>query len=323
MSAARVAILIPIFNDWDSLAKLLPEIDASLGSAGLRGHVTVVDDGSTAPRAGAMPPQDYRQLDAVDVVRLRCNLGHQRALAVGMAHLHKNGAGADSLVIMDGDGQDRPEYIPALLAELSRTQARVVFASRTKRFESLTFRLMYNVYRLIHWLLTGISVRVGNFSALSTTALPGLLVSPDLWNHYAAAVFRSRIHIATLPLLRGKRYLGETRMGYGALVAHGLSAIAVFGEIVGARLIVLFSAAVALAFILMAIVVLVRVFTDYAIPGWATNAFGLLVLFAMQAILSLLILTLIVLGSRSQARFIPLRDAEFYIESVGPLAPHE
>jgi polyisoprenyl-phosphate glycosyltransferase len=315
----HVAILIPIFNDWGSLAKLLPEIDAVLKSAGLRGRVTVVDDGSTVTPDDEIRRQAYTSIRTTELVRLRCNLGHQRAIAVGMAHLNRSGVGAGAVVVMDGDGEDRPEDIPPLVAELSRTHCQVVFAARTKRFESQAFRLMYQLYRLVHWLLTGIAVRVGNFSAVSPSILPGLLISPDIWNHYAAAVFRSRIRFSTLPLPRGRRYLGASQMRYSSLVAHGLSAIAVFGEIVGARLILLVGGAVVLASFLLAVVVAVRLFTTYAIPGWATNAAGLLILFLMQAILSILILALIVLGGRTQAKVMPLRDAELFIESVRPL----
>jgi polyisoprenyl-phosphate glycosyltransferase len=319
----HVAILIPIFNDWESLARLLPEIDGALASEGLRGRVTIVDDGSTRAPNEENRRQTYTNLRAVELVRLRCNLGHQRAIAVGLTHLSKSSARAKAVVVMDGDGEDRPQDVPRLIAELSGNPAAVVFAARTKRFEARVFLLMYHLYRLVHWLLTGIPVRVGNFSALSPSVLPGLLVAPDVWNHYAAAVFRSRLRFSTLALPRGKRYLGKSQMRYSGLVAHGLSGIAVFGEIVGARLIILLSGVIALAVFLLAVVVFVRFFTNYAIPGWATNAAGLLILFTMQAILSLLILALIVLGGRSQAKVIPLRDAELYIESVNPLTYSE
>lgn len=317
-----IAILIPVFNDWESLARLLPEIDAALGSVGLQGWVTVVDDGSTLLLTDEIRHQNYTTLRTVEIVRLRCNLGHQRAIAVGMAHLCQSHVSANALVIMDGDGEDRPKDIPRLFAELSRSgnQCHVVFAARTKRFESPLFRLMYNLYRLFHWLLTGISIRVGNFSALSLSALSRLVIAPDAWNHYAAAVFRSRIPFSTLPLPRGKRYLGESHMRYSSLVAHGLSAIAVFSEIVGARLIILLSGLVGVGIFLLVIVVLVRLLTDQAIPGWATNAAGLLLIFTMQAILSLLILALIVLGDRSQAKVIPLRDGALFIETVERLS---
>ena len=319
----QVSILVPVFNDWESLARLLPEIDAALASAKLQGCLTVVDDGSTLAPTGEIRRRRYTNLRAVELVRLQCNLGHQRAIAVGMAHLSKTGVSANAVIIMDGDGEDRPEDIPRLFAALraseDQRQCHVVFAARTKRCEGSFFRLMYTLYRLVHWLLTGVSVRVGNFSALSPSALPRLVIAPDSWNHYAAAVFRSRIPFSTLPLPRGKRYLGQSHMQYSGLVAHGLSAIAVFSEVVGARLIILLSGMVGVVIFLLVIAMLVRLLTNQAIPGWATNVAGLLIIIAMQAMLSLLVLALIVLGDRSQAKIIPLRDAQLFIASAEPL----
>ncbi len=318
-----IAILIPVFNDWESLARLLPEIDAVLGSASLEGHVTVVDDGSTVAAPNEFRHERYSHLPTVEIIRLSCNLGHQRAIAVGMTHLSKLGLGAKPIVIMDGDGEDRPEDIPCLVAELSRQPCDVVFAARTKRTEGYTFRLMYQVYRLVFWLLTGISVRVGNFSALSCSALPRLVVSPDVWNHYAATVLRSRMRFPTLPLPRGKRYLGESHMRYSRLVAHGLSAVAVFSEVVGARLIILFSGVLAIWLVFLGMSLFARLFTTYVLPGWAAIATGVLILFTVQGLLSILIFALTVLGRRSQARIVPLRDAEPFIKSVVRLATHE
>ena len=314
-------IVVPVFNDWGALAHLLPDIDAALGAAGLTGRVEIVDDGSTIEPPAELRGRRYAHLRQIDLVKLRRNLGHQRAIAVGLTHLATAGVDADAVVVMDGDGEDRPADIPRLLAQLAQTagQQNVVFAARAKRFEGPLFRAMYQIYRLIHWLLTGVGVRVGNFSALTPAAAQALCLHPDTWNHFAASVFRSRIPFSTLPIARGERYAGASHMRYSGLVAHGLSAIAVFSEIVGARLIVVFSAAVALAIFLLASVVGVRLFTPLGIPGWATTAAGLLILFAMQAVLSLLILVLVVLGDRSQAKVIPLRDAELFIESVTPL----
>lgn len=316
-----VVVVIPVFNDWSSLARLVPEIDAALGSAGLSGRVTIVDDGSTLEVPAEIRGHSYPHLRQVEVIKLRRNLGHQRAIAVGLTHLASAGIGADAVVVMDGDGEDRPEDIPRLLAELSKAGSaqRVVFAARAKRFEGPLFRLMYHLYRFVHWLLTGVAVSVGNFSALSPAAVQALSLHSDVWNHYAGAVFRSRIPFSTVPLPRAQRYAGSSHMRYSGLVAHGLSAIAVFSEIVGARLIVLFSAMVGLAIILLAVVVGVRLFTPLGVPGWATTAAGLLILFAMQAVLSILILVLVVLGDRSQAKVIPLRDAGLFIETVKPL----
>jgi polyisoprenyl-phosphate glycosyltransferase len=315
----RLAILIPVFNDWESLSILLPEIDNALWANGLRGSVILVDDGSTLPfeRSSQLNPGTYRSVSTLELVRLRCNLGHQRAIAVGLAHLNEKHPDADFVVVMDGDGEDSPSDIPALVSELLKVDScRVIFAARIKRFEGALFQSMYHVYRLLHWLLTGIHVRVGNFSVLDRSVLARLLTTPDLWNHYAAAIFRSRIPFTMLPIARGRRYAGKSHMQYSSLVSHGLSAIAVFGENVGARLAIAVSFIALLACLLLGAVLTVRLFT----PCWATNAAGLLVVILFQALMALLVLMLLVLSGRSQARMIPLRDAGFFVESVQDLS---
>ncbi len=319
----RIAIVIPVFNDWESLARLLPAIDTVLGAAGLEGHVTVVDDGSAESAPYDLRHHTYAHLPSLEIVRLRCNLGHQRAIAVGMTCLDKNSLGVRVVVIMDGDGEDRPEDVPSLLAELSKQQADVVFAARTKRTEGFTFRLMYLIYRFVFWLFTGTEVRVGNFSAMSCSALSRLVLTPNIWNHYAATVLHSRMRFSTVGLPRGKRYSGKSHMRYSRLVAHGLSSVAVFGEVVGARLIILCSGVLGILLVVLVWEIFARLFTTYAIPVWAVIVTGVLVLFAMQGTLSILILAITVLGNRSQAHTIPVRQAEIFIESIVHLKTQE
>jgi hypothetical protein len=307
-----VVVLIPAYNDWGSLGVLLAEIDAVLGAAKLRGRVVVVDDASTIALPDQFLNQRYAHLSSVDLVRLLSGLGHQRAIAVGLAHLHRTGVGAETIVVMDGDGEDRPVDIPRLVEELRQRRCGVAFASRTKRTEPYLFRMMYVVYRLLHRLLTGMPVRWGNFSAVSANALPRLLASPDLWNHYAATVARSRVGFCTVPLPRGKRYMGQSHMNYVSLVMHGLSGIALSGEVIAARLTILFSGLTAILAVLLGVELLART----SFPFWTRIATTVLLAFAAQGLLSALIFALAMLGRRSMAKVLPSRDAEGFIESV-------
>jgi glycosyltransferase involved in cell wall biosynthesis len=320
-SGRNVAILIPLFNDWESLMILLPQLDSAVEAASMRGNVFVVDDGSTVALPDGLRNQRYRRLTCVTIVRLRCNIGHQRAIAVGLARPELYAPGLDAVVIMDGDGEDSPADIPRLISELMKSPAlSVVFAARTRRLEAPAFRFMYHVFRIAHKLLTGIAVRVGNFSALRPSAANRLLLSPHLWNHYAAAVFRSRIPFSTVRLARGRRYKGHSHMDYSSLVAHGLSAIAVFSDVVGARLIMATAALIVVLSTLLLAVLIIRFYTSLAIPGWATSAGGLLVVLVAQAFLLLLIVMFIVLGNRSRIMFLPLRDSGIYVESIESLS---
>jgi hypothetical protein len=250
------------------------------------------------------------------VVRLRRNLGHQRAIAIGLAYVERH-VPCEAVLVMDADGEDDPGDIPALVARyrLERGDT-IVFAERRKRAETVLFRVLYHGYRLAHRALTGYGVRVGNFSIVPRRRLDGLVVVSELWNHYAAAVVRSRQPFVTIPTRRAARLSGHSHMNFVSLVVHGMSAISVYGDRVFVRLIVC-AGVLALASLLgLGGVVAVRLFTDWAIPGWATVASGLLVLALIQAVMFISLLTFLGLSSRQQAPFVPARDYALYVANT-------
>jgi len=148
-------------------------------------------------------------------------------------------------------------------------------------------------------------------------------VLSEIWNHYAAALFRSKLPFTTIPIARGVRISGESRMNFGALVAHGLSAISVFGEIVGVRVLLVALAGSFFAAAGILVVVLIRVFTDYAIPGWATYAGGILAIIVVQLLTLATTFTLFVLSNRASVGFIPLRDYKLFIARTADVFRHE
>ena len=306
-SARPAVVLIPVFNDWDAVVCLLSELDQQLAEPV---DVLLVDDGSVTPMPG-LP--EFRNLRTAKVLHLRRNLGHQRAIAIGLFEAADRMRGA-TVIVMDGDGEDRADHVPLLLAEFRRRGGRdVIFAARTKRLERLWFRAFYALYRRVHLVLTGIEVRVGNFSVLPAAAVSRLMVVPELWNHYAAAVVRAKLPFSTVPLPRGRRLRGHSAMNFVSLVIHGLSAISVFSDVVSARLLAgaaIFSTGLALA---LAAVVAVRFGTGLAIPGWATYAGGFLAVLLLQSLLLAVLLVFQIIGSRSQMSFLAARDAHYFI----------
>ncbi|MGH9662103.1 MAG: glycosyltransferase [Bryobacteraceae bacterium] len=307
----KIAILIPVFNDWEAVSQLLSAIDRAMPATGFDAEVVLIDDGSTEP---APLDAKFLHLQGVEILRLRRNLGHQRAIAIGLVHAHQQVA-CEAVVVMDGDGEDRPEDIGRLL-ECYRRERKVVFAARKKRLESAVFQLFYHGYRLAHYVLTGIAVRVGNFSVVPRPALERLMVVSELWNHYAAAVIRSRIPFATIPIDRGRRLAGRSKMNFVSLLVHGLSAISVFGDVVAARMLAVSAGAVGLALALIGVVVMVRLATDMAIPGWATFTTGLLLVALAQALTISFFLVFTIVGARANLHFLPLRDGPHFVRGV-------
>jgi hypothetical protein len=314
-----VAIVIPVFDDWEPLASLFADVDATLGSANLTGRVTVVDDGSSVPIPESLRRQTYRHLSHIEIVRLSANQGHQRAIAIGIAHLNEQHIAARNIVVMDGDGEDRADHIPRLIDELAKQDCNVVFAARTQRFEGKLFRFLYAAFRFFYWLLIGTSIRIGNFSAMRPAVLPALSGCPDLWNHYAAAVVRSRLTYGIVPLARGKRYSGKSRMGYIGLITHGLSSISVFADVVGTRLMILFCGLLACETVSLAIEFASRSAISHKCFSHAIIASCVLILFSLLGLLISSTFTLAVLGQRSIAKVVPSWEADKFIASVEQL----
>ena len=292
---------------------LLPEIERVIREHTLEAQVLFVDDGSTEA-----PPAELA-LRGVSILHMRRNLGHQRAIACGLVYVYQN-MPCDAVVVMDGDGEDRPEDIPALVAELGRSGNRsIVFAARTKRLEHWTFRVLYQIYRLVHLMLTGDHVRVGNFSAVPFASLAQLVVIPEIWNHYAAAVIRSRLRFTTVPIARGARLAGQSKMNFVGLLLHGLSAFFVYGEIVGARLLIGIAVALTLEIILVAAGIAVNLTTHFSVVALALYGALALGLLLLQAIPVALILVFTVIGSRANVGFLPIRDCPYFVRDVESL----
>lgn len=310
----KMVILIPVFNDWNALEKLLLLFDEIVLSQEYILEVIVVDDYSTKPLPDSLTDRTYRQIQTVSILRLRLNLGHQRAIAVGLCYIYDN-LNCELVVVMDGDGEDNPfEVVRLLDASNSVGNTSIVFAKRGRRSESYTFKGFYVIYKTIYWLLVGRDISVGNFSLLPASLLRNIVVISEIWNHYSASIHRSKIPYIEVNVPRSKRLAGQSKMNLVSLVTHGLSSIAVYGDVVGTR--ILLSASFLSVFLLSSLLVIlfIRLFTDWGIPGWATYASGLLILALFQIILIGTVFSMVILSARSSSNFIPIRDYKYCVD---------
>jgi glycosyltransferase involved in cell wall biosynthesis len=306
-------ILIPVFNDWTSLDLLLQNLDAVLKEQGCPAEVLVIDDGSTIPVPPELVSGPLNGIRRFEIVHLRRNLGHQRAIAIGLAFVHATRQ-TGAIVVMDGDGEDEPADVPRLVAKLrDEGGGKIIFAERTKRLDRPVFRFFYQIYRMLHRVLTGSRVRFGNFSALPFASLTRLVVVSELWSHYAAAVLKARLPYATISTSRARRLAGKPTMDFASLVVHGLSALAVYGDLVGVRLLAAASVLTLLVAMAFIATLSVRVTTNLAIPGWATYTSLILVSLLLQIVMMTFFAVLMILSSRSNLTFIPARDYEYFI----------
>ena len=309
----RVLFVIPVFNDWGSLAMLLQALDQSLQQQGICGEVLVVDDASTISSKGALQLQDLWAIQRVHALKLKRNVGHQRAIAIGLAYAEDYYI-TDMVVVMDGDGEDTPEEAVRLIHSCAaQGYEKIVFARRSQRSESWLFRLFYRLYRQTYRLLTGFDIHVGNFSAIPFGLLHRLVAVSEIWNHYAAGVLKAKLPHTDLATRRGYRYQGQSTMNFVSLVTHGLSAISVHGEVVGARLLVASCGLMGCALIGLLTIVGIRLLTDLAIPGWTSYLVMALISVILQTFIISLAFIFLVLVGRNNTSFLPDRDYAHFV----------
>ncbi len=271
----------------------------------------MVDDASPNPHEG-FAELDLKEIRAVRRLILKRNLGHQRAIAIGIAYIHHH-IPHHAVLVMDGDGEDSPADVPRLFAAMQGTgETQVVFAERTRRSEGFVFTLSYTLYRHLHFLLTNIRVRFGNFCILPAKLIPSLMVCPDMWNHFASAILKCRLPFTSIPTTRGMRLAGQSKMNFSSLLLHGLSAFSVHGEIIGIRMFISAGILSAITVILLITVLAIRCFTQLAIPGWASVLGVALLILLINAGLLATVFSLFALRSRSDIGFIPTRDYHFF-----------
>jgi glycosyltransferase involved in cell wall biosynthesis len=307
-----VGIVVPVFDDWDSLRQVLQEIACC--STGCCFDVIIVDDGSRAePTADFAYTFGGSLIRSVEVIRLAINLGHQRAIAVGLAAAARRDD-LQAVIVMDGDGEDRPGDIPSLLSLALEFPGHAVLAKRGRRSVRWQFRLGYIAYKVLFRVLTGSNIDFGNFSLLPIAAVRRLVHMPELWNNLAAAVMRSRLRSVRVSLDRGHRIAGRSRMNLAGLVLHGLSAMSVYSDLIFVRMLLAAVLAGGMATVGLLSVLTIRFASHYAIPGWASIVFGDLIIVLLQSIVMAVATTLIVLGNRSHRPIVPFLDAPAFIE---------
>lgn len=316
--ANTIAIVTPVLDDWDSFAALVTEISERFTGSDFAFHIRAIDDGSAVPFDAADIVLPHGSCVAsIEIIRLAANLGHQRAIAVGLCAIAESGA-ADAVVVMDSDGQDRPADIAALLAASRQHPRHVVLAGRAKRSESRVFRFWYCVYKLLFYALTGQAINFGNYCVMPMAAVRRLVHMPELWNNLAASVMRSRLPYISVPTVRGSRCAGRSQMNLVALMVHGLSAMSVYTDKIFIRVLLAAGLVGGMAGLGIAAVAAIRIVTDLAIPGWATTAAGDLLIILVQTLVIVVAASLTMLAGRSNRPIVPIVDCLCFVAERKP-----
>lgn len=298
-SAHRLIVVTPVYEDVDASSRLFKELAAQFGRDVF---VVAVDDGSVDR------PLEIESLAHADVtgviLKLRRNVGHQRAIAIGLGYVAAHMQPEHRVVVMDSDGEDLPATIPLLLTPLESAQTDVVVAQRKSRVETLRFKVFYALYKRLFGLMTGRSISFGNFMALKPAAVRRLVAMPELSIHVAGAVLASKLRTAACPLDRGPRYAGRSKMNFVGLVLHGFRATMVFAEDVLVRVGIACLSVACMAVLAMGVAIFLKL-AGFATPGWFSVALGILLLMFLQTG-ALTLLTLMLTGvARNTANMLP------------------
>lgn len=303
--SSKAHILIPVFNDWKALNLLLLEIQ-KVGDF----DVTIVNDCSSDEVVISKP----KGLN-IKVVNLLRNVGHQKAIAIGLAHLSAQDL-KGQVIVMDADGEDKPDAIPALLEKSKEEPHKIVFAHRSKRSESLIFKLFYSIYKAVFVLLTGKVITFGNFSSVPAEQLKKVAFLSEIWNNYPGGIIKSKLPFTSVPIKRGKRLAGESKMNFVSLVMHGMSAISVFLDTTAVRILIFAVVMVLFSLIGIGVVFELKFVADMATPGWASSLASTFFIIMLQGFFISLFLVFMVLNHRGTKQFIPLEEYQSFILNI-------
>lgn len=311
MKHKDLIIVTPVYNDWESFQDLVEELYGESQKNDFQiSQIIAINDGSER----ALNTTQFVCNIPVTVLNLNNNMGHQRAISIGLSYLNEQNLVFDAVIVMDSDGEDRPQDIKKLISEqLANRGQKIIFAKRKKRTEGLLFKLFYRCYKFIFYSLTSQKLEFGNFSLIPKLLITRVVSIPELWNHYSGAIMKSKIPYVAVDSDRGKRYQGQSKMNFQNLVLHGLSSISIYLDVVSIRLLFLSILAIILTIISLGVVIGLTLFTDLTIPGWPS-----IVALSLLNILAIVLLTtfLILLFQLNQKNTIKQSPKQFYKDFI-------
>ena len=241
----KFIILIPVYNDWQSVSKLLNNIDSEVNNWNANISVIIVNDGSTEKRSGL--ESNYKKIKSIKILNMKENRVHQRCIAAGLKYIYEK-ENFDRVIVMDADGEDRPEELNDFFKKTQENPNMTITGNRFKRSEGLVFKVLYEIHKILTLIFTGKLIKFGNFTCLPQDHVMQLVKKPYLWNSYSSSVVRAINDRIFIPSTRGLRYVLPSKMNFISLVFHSLAIISVFRNTVIIRSIVFLSAYLFLIF---------------------------------------------------------------------------
>ena len=221
----EIIILIPVYNDWQSVFKLLENINLEISTLEGDFSVIIVNDASTENRLEFQT--DLKELKSIQIINMKKNQVHARCNAVGLKYINEK-EDFDYVIPMDGDGEDRPEELRLLIEKIKEFPDIVVTANRIKRSEGYLFKFCYLVHKYLTLVFTGQSIKYGNYTCLPKLVVDEMVNESATWSSFSGSLSKIAKDKKSIPSERGTRYFGPSKMSFINLLKHSLSIIAVF-----------------------------------------------------------------------------------------------
>lgn len=232
----KLKILLPLFNDWQSLELLLQKINNLFKKSKIFIEVIIVNDKSTSKFKLS---KNYSKIRKIRIIDLNKNLGSQKAIFIGLHYIYKNN-NKSTIVVMDSDGEDDPLKIISLMKKVKNNPNYFIFVKRTKRLENFFLQFLNKIRLIITYLLTGKYLNIGNFSAFHSNLLKSILTNKDLSLAYCSGVIKNYHKLIFLGFPKKKRFYGNSKVNFLFLLKHSINIISVFYKSVLFRTLILF-----------------------------------------------------------------------------------
>ena len=284
----NIRIIIPVFNDNISLNILIKNIYDQANKYDYFFEILIIDDNSNK-EIFIKSASSYKDRLHINILKNKQNLGHQKAIFMGLNYTLTNPI--DKIIVMDSDGEDNPSYIHKLIEKNSQIKSNIV-AKRIKRKESFIFILFYSIYKLIFSILTGYNLNFGNFSIINFNFVQKILNVENNFNHFSASLLKVDKNIYKIPIPKNNRYEGKSKMSFIKLITHGLDAISIFRKEAIIR-VILFSIISEIILLLIALIIFyLRFFSNLLITGQTTTVLFFLIVIGFVFIVLCLMLSL-------------------------------
>ena len=221
----KIKILIPIYNDWQSVSKLIDKINDLSINPEFQISIIIINDASNYDRQD--DEKNLDNIDSIKILNMKKNQGHSRCIATGLKYIYEKDD-FDYVIPMDGDGEDRPEEIKEFINQIKDSNGKPIVGERIKRSENFFFKTCYQIHKLITLTFTGKSIKYGNYTCLPKSTVEKMINEKATWNSFSGSLIKIEKDLSSIPSIRGTRYFGPSKMSFYNLIKHSLSIISVF-----------------------------------------------------------------------------------------------